>query len=100
MAPHFLCHPACPMSVPSDAYSRFQEELSALEGKKPAPQNLTRAQKLELAKAEFLTLKRKYGLTVADAVAFFPEEDGIAYLQNLIVEVQSKPIRKSKAKPD
>jgi hypothetical protein len=88
------------MFVTSDAYQRFQEERSALEGKKPTPQNLTRVQKLELAKAEFLLLKRKYGLSVADAVAFFPEEDGIAYLQNLIVEVQSKPIRKSKAKPD
>jgi hypothetical protein len=88
------------MSVPSDAYSRFQEELSALEGKKPTPQNLTRAQKLELARAEFLALKRKYGLSVADAVAFFPEEDGITYLQNLINEMQTKPVRKSKAKTD
>jgi hypothetical protein len=88
------------MSAPSEAYQRFQEELSALEGKKPTPQNLTRAEKLELAKTEFLALKRKYGLTVADAVSFFPEEDGITYLQNLINEMQFKPVRKSKAKPD
>jgi hypothetical protein len=86
------------MSAPLDAYRRFQEELAALEGKKPVPQNLTRAQKLELAKNEFLALKRKYGLTVADAVSFFPEEDGIEYLQNLIVEAQSKTVKKTKRK--
>jgi hypothetical protein len=86
------------MPVPSDAYSRFQEELSALEGKKPAQQNLTRAQKLELAKAEFLALQEKYGLTVGEAVAFYSEEEGLAYLQNLIVEVQTKRDRKIKIK--
>jgi hypothetical protein len=38
---------------------------------------------MELAKEEFLALRKRYGLTVADVVTFFPEEEGIAYLQQL-----------------
>jgi hypothetical protein len=35
---------------------------------------------------------------VADVVAFFPEEEGIAYLQELIVAAQAKPRRLAKPK--
>ena len=46
--------------------------------------------RLDHAKADFIILKRRYGLTVADVVTFFPEEEGIAYLQRLIAEGQAK----------
>jgi len=67
------------MSAPNDAFRQFQQELSALEQPKGPPPT-----RLELAKADFLAVKRRYGLTVADVVTFFPEEEGIAYLQQLI----------------
>jgi hypothetical protein len=94
------------MSESTDAFKQFQDELTKLEGTKPHPQNpthaqnLTRAQRLEFAQMDVLALREKFDLTVAEMVSFFPDEEGLAYLQNLIVEVQSKPIRKSKAKPD
>jgi hypothetical protein len=34
---------------------------------------------------------------VADVVAFFPEEEGIAYLQQLIVASEAKPVRRRKS---
>lgn len=60
--------------------SLVQAELAALDTKTP-PNS-----RMELAKEDFLGVKRRYGLTVADVVAFFPEEEGIAYLQGLIAE--------------
>jgi hypothetical protein len=67
------------MTVPTDAFRRFQAELAALDAVSRAPKT-----PMEQAKEEFLALKRRYGLTVADVVTFFPEEEGIAYLQHLI----------------
>jgi hypothetical protein len=66
------------MTVPTDAFRKFQAELTALDAKTPPKSQM------ELAKEDFLAVKRRYGLTVADVVAFFPEEEGIAYLQGLI----------------
>jgi hypothetical protein len=43
-----------------------------------------------------LTLRERYGLTVADVVAFFPEEEGVAYLQALIAVKEAKPKRRYK----
>jgi hypothetical protein len=65
-----------------DRFRVFQEELAALEkqGRKPEDN------RLETAKAEFLALKRRYALTVVDVVTFFPEEEGIAYLETLIAK--------------
>jgi len=67
------------MTLPHDAFSRFQAELAALDAKASPPKT-----PMEQAKDEFLVLRKRYGLTVADVVAFFPEEEGIAYLQGLI----------------
>lgn len=66
------------MTIPNDAFRRFQAELAALDAKTP-PKS-----RMELAKEDFLAVKRRYGLTVADVVAFFPEEEGVDYLQGLI----------------
>jgi len=67
------------MTIPTDAFRRFQAELAALDTKS-SPSKLP----MELAKEEFLALRKRYSLTVADVVTFFPEEEGIAYLQQLI----------------
>ncbi|MBP1475424.1 hypothetical protein J7I44_14010 [Frateuria sp. MAH-13] len=67
------------MTIPTDAFRRFQAELAALDATSRPSKS-----PMELAKGEFLALRKRYGLTVADVVTFFPEEEGIAYLQQLI----------------
>jgi len=91
-------------------FRQFQEELAQLERKTPAPapaptpakplgKKAAAAQRLSVAREEFLALRKRHGLSVADVVAFFPEEEGIAYLQELIIAAQAKPRRRSKPKP-
>lgn len=100
-----VAHPVA-MTLPKDAFRRFQEELAALEKEieqrapapsVPKPRKLTAKQAalsaMEQAKQEFLTLRARHNLTVADVVSFFPEEEGIAYLQGLIAQTQAKPRR-------
>lgn len=86
------------MVIHKDPFRQFQDELAALERKQQAEQasDETAAGR---AKREFLALRDRYKLTVADVVAFFPEEDGIAYLQSLIAASEPKP-RKPRAKKD
>ena len=43
-----------------------------------------------------MALCKRYKLTIADVVAFFPEEEGIAYLQQLISANEAKPPRAKK----
>jgi len=50
------------------------------------------------ARAAFNALRVSYGLSVADVVAWFPPEEGIAYLQSLIASAEPKP-RKRRTKP-
>jgi hypothetical protein len=89
------------MTVPKDAFRRFQEELAELDRKQKATQQeVTGETRLERAKAEFVALVQRYKLTVADVIAFFPEEEGIQYLQQLIVANEAKPkTRKNARKP-
>lgn len=88
------------MTVPNDAFRRFQEELAAIDRKEHLPiEKPTGNQRLTNAKADFLSLRKRYGLSVADVVAFFPEEEGIAYLQALIAAREGK-ITKKRAKVD
>lgn len=96
------------MTLPKDAFRRFQEELAALD--KEIEQRTVKTKKqiareaalsaMERAKQEFLALKARHNLSVADVVAFFPEEEGIAYLQALIAQQAqaSKPRRGRKPK--
>jgi hypothetical protein len=86
-------------------FRQFQEELAQLERKtqaaapaKPVGKKAAAAQRLSAAREEFLALRDRYQLSVADVVAFFPEEEGIAYLQDLIAAAQAKPRRRSKPK--
>ena len=95
------------MTLPKDAFRRFQEELAALEKeieqRAPAPPPPPKTRKLtpkqaalsamEQAKQEFLAFRARHNLTVADVVSFFPEEEGIAYLQGLIAQTEAKPRR-------
>ena len=53
---------------------------------------------MEQAKIEFLDLRQRFSLTVADVVAFFPPEEGVAYLESLIAAQQNKPRRGRKPK--
>lgn len=85
-------------------FRQFQQELAALDRKnlapdkeKPAPKKEPTQARLQQARTEFLALRERYGLTVADVVAFFPEEEGIAYLQGLIAEQDAKSRRRSKS---
>jgi uncharacterized protein YdcH (DUF465 family) len=92
------------MTLPKDAFRRFQEELSALD--KQIEQRKTKRQTakqaalsaMERAKEEFLALRERHNLTLADVVSFFPEEEGIAYLQSLIAQTEAKPRRGRKPK--
>lgn len=84
-------------------FRQFQEELATLERKvekqqptKPLGKKAAAAQRMAMAREEFLVLRKRHELTVADVVAFFPEEEGIAYLQELLVAAQAKPRRKRK----
>lgn len=87
------------MTVPNDAFRRFQEELAAIDRKEHLPvEKSTGSQRLVNAKADFLSLRKRYGLCVADVVAFFPEEEGIAYLQELIAAREGKAVRKKRVK--
>ena len=84
-------------------FRQFQEELARLERKvekqeppKPLGKKAVAAQRLAMARDEFLVLRKRHDLTVAEVVAFFPEEEGIAYLQQLIAAAQAKPRRTRK----
>jgi hypothetical protein len=90
-------------------FRQFQEELAILErkvekqqpskplSKKPLSKKEAAAQRLAMAREEFLMLRKRHDLTVADVVAFFPEEEGIAYLQQLIAAAAAKPRRTRKS---
>ena len=93
-------------SKPYD-FRQFQAELAALDQTKPEPKpakpqpkpkplgkKAAEAERLARARAEFLALRERHQLTVADVVAFFPEEEGIAYLQQLLAEAAQKPRRR------
>lgn len=80
------------MAVPHDAYRRFQEELAILD--RSAAAAATGEDRLAKAKDDFLALRRRYGLSVADVVGFFPENEGIEYLQQLIAEASAQPAKK------
>lgn len=82
---------------------QFQEELAALDRKnnaqareRPLSRKESADRRLTQARTEFLALRERHGLSVADVVAFFPEEDGVAYLQALIAATEAKPRRRSK----
>lgn len=98
--------PRCENSAsPSDIHAvskydfrQFQADLAAIDSK--AQQEGARvdegADRLARARVEFLALRDRYQLTVADVVAFFPEEEGIQYLQGLIASSASGTQRSRK----
>jgi len=116
------------MPFPKDPFRQFQEELAALEREieqrkpeaavskpaavaapepeptPPAPpvkrlsKKAAAAERQAQIRAEFLAFRDRHELTVADVVAFFPPEEGIAYLEQLIAASQNKPRRGRKPK--
>lgn len=80
------------MTLDKDAFRRFQEELAAIDRKEHLPDDIAPGDaRMANARADFLVLRRRYGLTVADVVAFFPEEEGVTYLQELIAGSADRP---------
>ncbi|SEN13817.1 hypothetical protein SAMN02800694_2885 [Luteibacter sp. UNCMF331Sha3.1] len=95
-------------------FRQFQDELAALDRKAakpeaappppapaepPAPKRRGRPPKVDPlagARAEFEALRLRHGLTVANVVSWFPEEEGVAYLQALIAASEPKPRRRRK----
>ena len=88
------------MAISKDAYRQFQEELAALDRDQEDRRKQSAETPMERARREFNELRERYGLSVADVVAFFPEEEGIAYLQQLIAAsaAPSGAVRKRRAK--
>lgn len=84
-------------------FRQFQNELAALDSspareKLPAVTDKKRvaAARQATAREEFLALRERHNWSVADVVAFFPEEEGIAYLQQLLAIAEQKPRRMRK----
>jgi len=81
-------------------FRQFQAELAALDAAKPSPVPIAPAKpasaaaRMARAREEFLALRERHNLSVADVVAFFPEEEGIAYLQQLLTAAETKPRRR------
>ena len=79
------------MAINKDAYRQFQEELAALDKDQEKRRTDSKEAPKDRARREFLALRERYQLSVADVVAFFPEEEGITYLQGLIAASESAP---------
>jgi hypothetical protein len=79
------------MAINKDAYRQFQEELAALDKEQDNRRKEAKEVPMDRARREFLALRERYRLSVADVVAFFPEEEGIAYLQGLIAASEAAP---------
>lgn len=102
-------------------FRQFQAELAALDATKaketptdaptpapaviaavpPAPKKRGRpstkaaeAERMARVREEFLALRARHNLTVADVVAFFPEDEGVAYLQALLAVPQPRRRRR------
>jgi hypothetical protein len=88
------------MNINKDAYRQFQEELAALDKEKEQRQRRASESPMESARREFLDLRDRYRLSVADVIAFFPEEEGVTYLQGLIAAAEAAPaaVRKRRTK--
>ncbi|KJV25171.1 hypothetical protein VI08_19860 [Luteibacter yeojuensis] len=90
-------------------FKQFQDELAALDRKladkpvvaapvvekrKPGRPKAIKVDPLAEPREAFGKLRVRYGLTVADVIAWFPEEEGIAYLQGLLAQPAPKRRRK------
>lgn len=86
------------MAINKDAYRQFQEELAALDREQEQSRKRSKETPMDSARREFTALRERYGLSVADVVAFFPEEEGIAYLQGLIAASEAAPRKRRASK--
>ncbi|WP_297927398.1 2-hydroxyacyl-CoA dehydratase [Metallibacterium sp.] len=53
--------------------------------------------KMARAKSEFLALRQRFSFSVADVIAFFPPEEGIEFLRQIIANSEVKARRVTKA---
>lgn len=75
--------PAAPAPAPAIPKKRGRPSTKAAE-----------AERLARVREEFLALRARHNLTVADVVAFVPEEEGVAYLQSLLAQPQPRRRRR------
>lgn len=85
------------------SFRQFQDELRKLEGTppakpdgKPLSKKEIEAQRIEKARAEFQALRARHNLALETVVSFFPEEEGVAYLQRLLSQPMKRRGRKAK----
>jgi phage-related protein len=71
---------------PTYDFRQFQADLAKIDSQADPSSNDPMAQ----AKAEFLELRKRHKLTVADVVAFFPEEEGVEYILSLMQKPTGK----------
>jgi hypothetical protein len=90
--------PVAATPVPAPVETRVEPPLPAKPVEKPRRGRPPKVDPLAEARAAFNALRVSYGLSVADVVAWFPPEEGIAYLQSLIASAEPKP-RKPRTKP-
>lgn len=101
-------------------FRQFQDELAALdrqnvdrkeaveppvvapvvEKRKPGRPKSIKIDPLAQARLAFEALRLQYDLSVADVVSWFPEEEGVAYLQALLAQPAPKRRRKKAAGPE
>lgn len=98
-------------------FRQFQDELARLDREQgerkevvaPAPAvekrkrgrpRIIRMDPLAEARLAFEALRLQYDLHVADVVAWFPEEEGVAYLQSLLATPVPKRRRKKPSEPE
>ena len=79
------------MTISKDAYRQVQEELAALDKDQVQRRQRATESPMDSARREFLALRDRYALSVADVIAFFPEEEGVTYLQGLIAAAEAAP---------
>ncbi|HVI56174.1 MAG TPA: 2-hydroxyacyl-CoA dehydratase [Luteibacter sp.] len=84
--------------APAPAPEKPAEKVVEKAVEKPRRGRPPKVDPLAEARAAFDALRVGYGLSVADVVAWFPPEEGIAYLQSLIASAEPKP-RKRRTKP-
>jgi hypothetical protein len=84
--------PAAPPSTPPPAAAAAPAAAPKKRGRPST--KAAEAERMGRAREEFLALRQKHGLSVADVVAFFPEEEGVAYLQALLAVPQPRRRRR------
>jgi hypothetical protein len=91
--------PAAATPVQKPVEAAIAPPVPAKPVEKPRRGRPPKVDPLAEARSAFNALRVSYGLSVADVVAWFPPEEGIAYLQSLIASSEPKPRKPRTPKP-